>query len=264
MDLGLKDKCALVLASSSGLGKAVAKELAAEGAKVMLFSPFEDQLKEARAEITEVTGNKNVDFFCGDMTKPEDIKELVKATCEKFGPIYALFNNAGGPPAGPLNSFDDEAWYKAFDLTLLSYQRVVREVAPIMMENGGGRIVNSTSSSVKAVLDNLGLSNTMRAGVVGWSKTVSQELGKYNILVNVIGPGRIGTARIDYLDKMRADKQGISVEELQKNTWKTIPLGRYGRPEEYGKLAAFLLSATANTYITGQTILLDGGLVKAL
>ena len=244
MELGLKDKCALVLASSSGLGKAVAKELAVEGAKVMLFSPFEEELKNAKQEIIEDTKNDNIDYFCGDLTKPEDIKALVKTTCEKFGPIFALFNNAGGPPAGPLNSFDDEAWYKAFDLTLLSYQRVVREVAPIMMENGGGRIVNSTSSSIKAVLDNLGLSNTMRAGVVGWSKTVSQELGKYNILVNVIGPGRIGTARIDYLDKMRADKQGITVKELQENTWKTIPLGRYGKPEEYGKLAASCIAST--------------------
>ena len=261
---GLKDQCALVLSSSFGLGKAVAKELASERAKVMLFSPFEEELKNAKQEIIEDTKNDNIDYFCGDLTKPEDIKALVKTTCEKFGPIFALFNNAGGPPAGPLNSFDDQTWYNAFELTLLSYQRVVREVAPIMMENGGGRIVNSTSSSIKAVLDNLGLSNTMRAGVVGWSKTVSQELGKYNILVNVIGPGRIGTARIDYLDKMRADKQGITVKELQENTWKTIPLGRYGKPEEYGKLAAFLLSATANTYITGQTILLDGGLVKAL
>lgn len=264
MDLGLKGKCALVLASSSGLGKAVAMELAAEEAKVMLFSPFEDQLKEAKAEIIEKTNNQDVDYVCGDLTNPDDIKRLVKETCDKFGPVYALFNNAGGPPAGPLNSFDDETWYKAFDMTLLSYQRVVREVTPIMIQNGGGRIVNSTSSSIKAVLDNLGLSNTMRAGVVGWSKTLSQELGKHDILVNVIGPGRIGTARIEYLDAMRAEKAGTTVEQLQQNTFKTIPLGRYGKPEEYGKLAAFLLSPTANTYITGQAILLDGGLVKAL
>lgn len=264
MDLGLKDKVALVVASSSGLGKAVATELAREGAKVMLFSPFADQLEEAKKDITAETGNPNVDSFVGDLTKPQDIKDLVKYTVDTFGPIYALFNNAGGPPAGPLNSFDDEAWYKAFDMTLLSYQRLVREVAPYMIKNGGGRIVNSTSSSIKAALDNLGLSNTMRCGVVGWSKTVSQELGKYNILVNVIGPGRIGTARIDYLDKMRAEKAGKTVEQLQKETWATIPLGRYGKPEEYGRLAAFLLSSTANTYITGQTILLDGGLVKAI
>lgn len=103
MELGLKDKCALVLASSSGLGKAVAKELAYEGAKVMLFSPFEDELKGAKEEIIKDTNNSNIDYFCGDLTKPEDIKELVKATCQKFGPIFALFNNAGGPPAGPLN-----------------------------------------------------------------------------------------------------------------------------------------------------------------
>jgi len=132
-----------------------------------------------------------------------------------------------------------------------------------MRANGGGRILNSTSSSVKAVLDNLILSNTFRMGVVGLAKTLSQELGKDNILVNVIAPGRIGTARIDQLDKIRAEKQGLSVEELQKKAFAGIPLGRYGRPEEYGKLAAFLCSA-ANTFITGQTILVDGGMVKAI
>ncbi len=132
-----------------------------------------------------------------------------------------------------------------------------------MRKAGGGRILCSTSSSVKAVLDNLILSNTFRSGVVGLAKTLSQELGKDGILVNVIAPGRIGTARIDQLDKIRADKAGTSVEELQKNTFKTIPLGRYGEPAEYGKLSAFLCSE-ANTYITGQTVLVDGGLVKAL
>ena len=139
------------------------------------------------------------------------------------------------------------------------------------MEGGGpqkgreglmGRILCSTSSSVKASLENLILSNTFRMGVVGMAKTLSQELGRDNILVNVIGPGRIGTARIDQLDKLRADKQGLSVEQLQEQTYREIPLGRYGQPEEYGRLAAFLCSQ-ANTYITGQTILLDGGMTKA-
>ena len=126
MDLGLKDKCALVLASSSGLGKAVAKNWRRKALKSCSSALFEEQLEEAQEEITAETGNENVAYYCGDMTKAEDIKALVKAACDKFGPIYALFNNAGGPPAGPLNSFDDEAWYRAFDLTLLSYQRVVR------------------------------------------------------------------------------------------------------------------------------------------
>ncbi|MGD9640570.1 MAG: SDR family oxidoreductase [Synergistaceae bacterium] len=261
MELGLKGKSALVMASSSGLGKAIATELAREGAKVMLFSPFEDQLKEAQADILKETGNKP-EFFVGSITNPDDIKALVKATVEKCGPIYALVNNTGGPKPGPFDAFDDAAWQEAYELCLLSYVRVIREVLPYMRAGGGGKIVNSTSSSVKAVLDNLILSNTFRMGVMGLAKTLSQELGKDNILVNVIGPGRIGTARIDFLDKGRAEKAGKTVEEIQQDAFKSIPLGRYGKPEEYGKLAAFLCSE-ANTFITGQTILLDGGMVKA-
>ncbi len=262
MNLGLKDKGVIVMASSSGLGKAIAAEFAREQARVMLFSPFEDQLKEAQADIEAETGSAP-EIFVGDITKAEDIKMLVATTVETFGSVYALINNTGGPPAGVFDSFDDEAWQKAYELTLLSYIRAVREVLPHMRKAGGGRILCSTSSSVKAVLDNLILSNTFRSGVVGLAKTLSQELGKDGILVNVIAPGRIGTARIDQLDKIRADKAGTSVEELQKNTFKTIPLGRYGEPAEYGKLSAFLCSE-ANTYITGQTVLVDGGLVKAL
>ena len=262
MELGLKDKCALVMASSAGLGKGIATEFAREKANVMLFSPFEDELKQAQQEILEETGKKP-SYFVGSITEAEDIKKLVETTVREYGPIFALVNNTGGPPAGTFDKFGDEDWQKAFELTLLSYVRTIREVLPGMRANGGGRIVNSTSSSVKAVLDNLILSNTFRLGVVGLAKTLSQELGKDNILVNCIGPGRIGTARIEYLDKMRAEKAGISVEELQERAFKNIPLGRYGKTDEYGRLAVFLCSA-ANTFITGQTILLDGGMVKAI
>lgn len=261
MELGLKGKAALVMASSSGLGKAIALEMSREGANVMLFSPFEDQLKEAQSDIETETGNRP-EYFVGSITSPEDIKALVKTTVEKCGPIYALVNNTGGPKPGQFDAFSDEDWQSAYELCLLSYIRTIREVLPHMRANGGGRILCSTSSSVKAVLDNLILSNTFRMGVVGLAKTLSQELGKDNILVNVIGPGRIGTARIDQLDQIRADKLGITVEELQQQTFKGIPLGRYGKPEEYGKLAAFLCSET-NTFITGQTVLVDGGMVKA-
>ncbi|MDO5115823.1 MAG: SDR family oxidoreductase [Synergistaceae bacterium] len=262
MDLGLENKSVLVMASSAGLGKAIAMEFAREKANVMLFSPFEDELKQAQKEIFNETG-KEPSFFVGNITSPNDIKKLVAKTVDMYGPIFALVNNTGGPPAGTFDAFDDDAWQKAYELTLLSYIRTIREVIPHMRSNGGGRILNSTSSSIKAVLDNLILSNTFRMGVVGLSKTLSQELGKDNILVNVIAPGRIGTTRIDYLDKVRADKACVSVEEIQKNAFKTIPLGRYGRPDEYGKLAAFLCSAT-NTFITGQTVLVDGGMVKAI
>lgn len=262
MDLGLKDKGVIVMASSSGLGKAIACEFAREQAKVMLFSPFADQLEEARADIKDETGYAP-EIFVGDITKAEDIKALVAASVDKFGGVYALVNNTGGPPAGTFDAFDDAAWQKAYELTLLSYIRAIREVLPHMRQAGTGRILCSTSSSIKAVLDNLILSNTFRSGVVGLAKTLSQELGREGILVNVIAPGRIGTARIDQLDKIRADKAGISVEQLQQNTFKTIPLGRYGEPAEYGKLSVFLCSA-ANTYITGQSVLVDGGLVKAI
>ena len=261
MELGLKDKTAIVSASSSGLGKEIAMELCREGARVMLFSPFEEQLKEAQAEIEEKTGNRP-EYEAGDITKAEDIKRLVKTTTEKLGPVYALMNNTGGPSPGTFDQFCDEDWQKAFELCLLSYIRLIRECLPIMRAGGGGRILNSTSSSVKAVLDNLILSNTFRMGVVGLSKTLSQELGKDGILVNVIGPGRIGTARIDQMDQVRAEKAGKTVEEIRQSAFSSIPLGRYGKPEEYGKLAAFLL-APSNTYITGQTVLVDGGMVKA-
>lgn len=261
MDLGLKNKTAIVMASSAGLGKAIAMEFAREQANVMLFSPFDQELKATQAEIKKATGIEP-SYTVGDVTKYEDIKKVVDNTVNRFGSVYALVNNTGGPPAGTFESFDDEAWQKAYELTLLSYIRAVREVLPHMRQNGGGRILNSTSSSVKAVLDNLILSNTFRMGVVGLAKTLSQELGKDNILVNVIGPGRIGTSRIAHLDKLRSEKQGITIEQLQENTSKTIPLGRYGNPDEYGRLAVFLCSE-ANTYITGQTVLLDGGMIKA-
>ena len=261
MELGLKNKSALVLASSSGLGKAIAMELAREGARVMLCGRSEEQLKRAQQDILNATGNEPKDL-AGSITDPRYIQELVQTTVEKCGPIFALVNNSGGPKPGPFDSFDDQAWQDAYELCLLSYIRTIRAVLPYMRANGGGRILCSTSSSVKAALNDLILSNTFRMGVVGLAKTLSQELGPDNILVNVIGPGRVGTARIDQLDQIRAQKEGLSVEELQHKAFHDIPLGRYGRPEEYGRMAAFLCSE-ANTYLTGQTLLMDGGMVKA-
>lgn len=261
MDLGLKDKSVLVMASSAGLGKAAALEFCREEAGVMLFSPFEAELKTAQAEIKEATG-KEPAYTVGDITKAADITQVVKNTVDKFGPIFALVNNAGGPPAGTFDDFADEAWQKAYELNLLSYIRSIREVLPHMRRLGKGRIVNYTSSSVKQVLENLILSNTFRMGVMGLTKTLSQELGKDGILVNVMGPGRIGTARIQQLDQIRANKASISVEQVYANTIKNIPLGRYGTPDEYARLTVFLCSE-ANTYITGQTMLVDGGMTKA-
>lgn len=261
MELGLKNKSVIVMASSAGLGKAIAMEFCREEANVMLFSSSEEKLINAQNNIFEETGIKP-SYFVGDIRKQEDIKKLVDTTVEKFGGVYALVNNTGGPPAGTFDKFDDEAWQKAYDLTLLSYIRAIREVIPHMKEAGGGKIICSTSSSIKHVLDNLILSNTFRMGVQGMAKTLSSELGKDNILVNVIGPGRIGTDRIAYLDSVRAGKANTTIEKVEEEANKKIPLGRYGKPSEYGQLAVFLCAET-NTYITGQSILVDGGMVKS-
>ena len=169
MDLGLKNKVALVIASSQGLGKAVAKELVKEGAHVMLTSRSEDKLAEVKEELEALHGGK-VAFPC-DITKNEDIQKLVVRTHEVFGKIDILLNNAGGPPSGKFDSFSDEAWQQAFELNLLSYIRIIREVLPDLRKEGG-RIVNIASISVKTPLPNLVLSNTFRNGIVGLSKTL--------------------------------------------------------------------------------------------
>jgi len=262
MDLGLENRVVLVMASSSGLGKAMAREFVGAGAKVMMASRNLEKLKRAASEAGK--GFDNEPFFktC-DVTDPDQIKELVAYTADRLGPVSVLVNNAGGPPAGTFDSFGDEAWQKAFELNLLSYVRTIREVLPGMREQSWGRIVNSTSSSVRQVIENLILSNTFRLGVIGLTKTLSQELAPHNILVNAIGPGRFATERIKQLDKALADKKNLSVEEVAKASLSKIPIGRYGDPEEYGKLALFLCSE-ANTYITGQTILSDGGMTKAV
>lgn len=263
MELGLKNKVVLCMASAAGLGKGIATEMAREGAKVMICTaePYKEQLYAAQAEIEKETGNRPETFLC-DINKAEDIQALVDYTVEKLGDIYALVNMCPGPKPGPFESFDAADWENAFNMCLLSYIRTIRAVLPSMKRLGGGRIVNSTSSSVKECLENLILSNTMRMGVVGMTKTLAGEVGKDNILVNVIGPGRIGTARIESLNKMRADKAGISVSEYEKEDLKKFPMGRYGTVDEYGRLAAWLCSE-ANTYVSGQTILLDGAMTKA-
>ncbi len=263
MNLGLKDKVVLCMASAAGLGKGIATEMAREGAKVMICTSeaFKDQLYAAQAEIEKETGNRPETFLC-DVNSAEDIQKLVDHTVETLGDVYALVNMCPGPKPGPFDSFADADWENAFNMCLLSYIRTIRACLPSMRRLGEGRIVNSTSSSVKDCLDNLILSNTMRMGVVGMSKTLSSELGKDNILVNVIGPGRIGTARITSLNTMRAEKAGITVAQYEQEDLKSFPLGRYGTVEEYGRLAAFLCSQ-ANTYISGQTILLDGGMTRA-
>jgi 3-oxoacyl-[acyl-carrier protein] reductase len=261
MDLGLKDKPVLVLAASAGIGKAVAREFAAEGAQVMLFARSEARLRQAQQEILTATGIKPR-FTVGDLTRREDIQSAVADTVRQYGGIYALVNNCGGPPAGEFGAFDDAGWQKAYELTLLSFVRSIREALPAMKKAGSGRIVNLTSSSTRQVIDGLILSNTFRLGVVGLTKTLSRELAPDNILVNVAGPGKIETDRAVELLKIRAQKAGKRPEELKRAAEAEVPLGRYGQPEELARLVVFL-GSEANTYISGQVVLADGGLVRA-
>lgn len=262
MDLGLKEKTALVLASSKGLGKATAMKFAEEGANVMIASRNEAELATTAKEISDAT-DVTVDYKVCNVMDGEQIVDLVYETATRFRTIDILVNNAGGPPAGTFDDFSDQEWTNAFELNLLSIIRTIRAVLPYMRKQKDGRIVNIASSSFKQPLDNLILSNTFRTAIMGLSKSLSQELAKDNILINTVGPGRIATDRLTELDGKVADMKGVSPKKVQEELEALIPLGRYGTPEEFANILVFLCSQ-ANTYVTGQALLVDGGLIKAM
>ncbi|WP_273852959.1 SDR family oxidoreductase [Guptibacillus spartinae] len=263
MDLNLKGKTVVVTAASKGLGKASARAFAQEGAHVILSSRSEDELKKACEEISEETGNEQVTWIVCDMTNADEINRLMAFAADTHGTVDVLVNNAGGPPAGGFEDFSDNDWQNAFELNLLSFIRTSRAAIPYMKENGWGRILNIASSSIKQSLDNLILSNTFRAGIVGLAKSLSQEYAEHNILVNTVGPGRIATDRVEQLDQIKADQLGINAAELKSQAEQSIPMKRYGEPDEFAKAIVFL-GSDANTYMTGQSLVVDGGLVKAL
>jgi 3-oxoacyl-[acyl-carrier protein] reductase len=252
MDLKLKDKVALVLAASKGLGRASALALSAEGAKVVISSRNAEELNKTAAEIQVQTGNP-VMAITADVSNAAQIISLIQKTAETFGGIDILVNNGGGPPFDKFENFDDEQWQKAFELTLFAFSRTGRQVLPYMKKAGSGRIINIVSGSVKSVLNNAVLSTAMRMGVVGMAKLMADELGPYQITVNNIAPGLILTDRVkEVLPK------GVDIELATKERAKTIPVGRIGKPEELGALVAFLASEQA-AYISGTTIQIDGG-----
>ncbi|SDH20256.1 3-oxoacyl-[acyl-carrier protein] reductase [Alteribacillus persepolensis] len=260
MDLELKGKAVVVLASSKGLGKASAREFALEGAKVMLCGRNQEVLEKAAKEIETESGSPVFWEVC-EVSNQEDIEALMEAAMDKMGRIDVLVNNAGGPPAGKFVDMKDNDWQQAFELTLFSFVRAIRAALPELKKNEG-RIVNIASSSVKEPLDSLILSNTFRMGIAGLSKSLARELAPDGVLVNTIGPGRIATDRTKDLDEKRAEKNGVSFEKARQEAESMIPIGRYGAPEEFAKQVVFL-GSFANTYVTGQTLLVEGGLVKA-
>jgi len=262
MDLGIKGKVALVAASSKGIGKAITFALADEGVNLSIFSRSEDEIERTASEI-RTHFDVHVLASAADVTNTEQIDRVIEETVKTLGGIDILINNAGGPPFGFFEDFESPDWQNALELNLLSGIYLAKKVVPLMKKRSWGRIVNITSIAVKQPIDGLILSNTSRAGLIGFSKTLSNELAKDNILVNNICPGRIYTDRIKALAEKRAAQAGIEYEEAIEEMEKDIPLQRIGTPEELAALACFLASEKAS-YMTGTTIQVDGGLLKGL
>lgn len=260
MDLGLKDKVALVAAAGQGLGYGTARALAREGAKVSICSHLPDEIAAAAARLVAETGATVLATVC-DVRDPAAIQAWMDRTVQAWGHVDALFLNAGGPPAGSFDEMNDAQWQAAFELTLMSAVRMIRAALPHM--GPGAAIVASTSSSVIEPIERLILSNVMRAGVAALIKSLADELAPKGIRANTLIPGRIDTERVAQLDRIKAEKLGMSLEEVRAQSVATIPLGRLGTIDEYGAAAAFLLSPVAS-YITGATLRVDGGKIRAI
>ncbi len=262
MDIGLKGKIALVTAASRGLGYATALAMAREGAAVAICARHADSL-EAAAERIRTESGATVLPLVADVAQPQDVQRMVAATLDHFGRIDALFVNAGGPPPGYFMELAPEDWTKAAQLTLHSAVQLAYAVVPGMKEQGCGSILVNTSVSVRHPLDGLILSNSLRAAVVALAKSLSIELGPDGIRVNAIAPGWTRTERVDALLQARAAHHGTTPEDELGQITANIPLRRMASPEEFGQVAAFLLSPAAS-YISGVTLSVDGGMTRAL
>ena len=262
MDLGLAGKTALVAASRSGLGRAIAEELAAEGADLLLCARSAEPLEETRQRIAETNGRKVV-AVATDLTEEAGVQRAIDAALEAFGHIDVLVTNTGGPPAGPFEGHSLADWRYAVRQNLESVILLVRGALPGMRERRWGRILNVTSIAVKQPIYGLMLSNSIRAAVTGFARTLANEVASEGITVNNLLPGYTLTERMDELADYLATERGVARSEILAEWEKEIPMGRVGQPHELGALAAFLASERAS-YITGQSIVVDGGWVRAL
>jgi 3-oxoacyl-[acyl-carrier protein] reductase len=257
MDLGIRGKSALVTAASKGMGKATAMALAAEGVRIVMCARTAADIKAAAEEVRAKTGVEVIDMVA-DVTKKDDVDRLIKRAEEAFGGVDILVANAGGPPRGNLEEMSDEQWYGAFDTTVMFVVRLIRGVLPSMKRKRWGRILTIQSVSVKQPVPGLLLSNAVRPGTAGMVKTLSEELGPYNITINVVCPGKILTDRL----LGGAKQAGIPREEFLEKAGVDIPLRRVGTPEEFANVMAFLASERAS-YVTGVALQVDGGLIRS-
>lgn len=262
MDLGLNGKVAWVHGASSGLGLAAARALAREGCAVALSARRADELRRLAGELAEKTGTRCIAVPC-DVTDPAAIEAAAGEVADRLGPVDVLVSNAGGPPPGTFDDFDDHDLSAAFNLITASAWRLTKQVVPAMLERGSGCLIYITSGTTKEVVPGLLLSNMMRAAVVGMAKTLSKELGPRGVRVACLAPGRIHTARLDQLDAAAAERSGRSVEQVRAGFVERIPLGRYGEPAEFGDVVAYVASERAS-YLSGITILVDGGAANGL
>ena len=261
MDFGLNGKTALVLGGGGGLGRAIAKSFAAEGAKVAVAGVGSTSIDATLAELRSIGGSSL--SLIWDLAELSVIDTNIAKIESELGPVDILINNTGGPPPSTAAGQDPALWSKQFQAMVLSLIAITDRVLPGMKARGWGRILTSTSSGIIAPIPNLAISNTLRMSLVGWSKTLAREVAKDGITANIIVPGRIATARVATLDDARAKREGRSVEQVAAESAATIPVGRYGKPEEYADVVAFLASTRA-AYITGSVIRVDGGMTTSI
>jgi 3-oxoacyl-[acyl-carrier protein] reductase len=262
MDLGLKDKVAVVAAASKGLGRACAEEFAREGARVVICARGQDALFATRDAIASATG-ADVHAVAADVSTTDGIDRLTTAALQRWGRVDIVVNNAGGPPSGPFEKHPWSAWQDAVDLTLRSAVELTRAMLPGMRDRKWGRIINVTSIAVKQPVDGLILSNAIRSAVTGWARTLANEVARDGITVNNVLPGFTRTDRVEHLNAATAAREGIAVDEVLKRTEAQIPMRRLGDPREFGAIVAFLASERAS-YITAQSIVVDGGWIRSL
>jgi len=262
MDLGIRGRVAVVAGSSQGLGRAIAVALAREGADLVINSRSPDKLLKVKAEIEETTGVRVEAVPC-DLTPADGATDLISAAEKAFGKVDILVTNTGGPPAGMFEDHSAEVWDDAIAQNFSSVVNLVRAALPGMKERRWGRIVNVTSISVKQPVTGLILSNSIRAGVTGFAKTMSNEVGEYNVTVNNVLPGYTRTERLIHLAQAIAERDDTTVDSAYAGWEEEIPMGRLGEPHELGAMTAFLCSEQAS-YVTGQSIAVDGGWTKGL